>query len=310
MRTVAITGGAGFIGSNLADRLNSLGLSVVVIDNLSTGRLRHLEGSAAKVINLDILEGVDRIAPHLEGVDTVFHLAANADVRFGWDHPARDLNQNVVATAVVAEAAAKCGIEEFVFASTGSIYGEASMFPTPEDVPMPIQTSLYGASKISAESFLAAYATADKFKVTVFRFVSVLGPRYSHGHVIDFVRQLRNDSSLLTILGDGKQRKSYMHVDDCVEALVNLRSERTFDVFNLGSPSYCDVFTSASWICSQMGVDPRFIYKGGDRGWIGDNPFILLDVKKAEQHGWKTQRSIEESVRDTVDWLIRNDWIL
>lgn len=310
MRNVLITGGAGFIGSNLADQLVRIGCNVRIFDNFSTGRGEFLETSNADVRRGDLLGDVDELRSAMAGIDTVFHLAANADVRDGWNNPDRDAYQNVIATLNVANAAAGEGVIDFVFSSTGSIYGEAEIFPTPENVAIPTQTSLYGASKIAAEGFLAAYAHAKKLRVTAFRFVSVLGPRYSHGHVIDFVRQLAKDPSKLHILGDGNQRKSYMHVEDCVRALIDIRSDSGFDVFNLGTPEFSTVNSSARWIASVMGLDPDITYSGGDRGWIGDNPLILLDVDKAKLAGWTTQRSIESSVKDTVKWILENDWIL
>lgn len=308
-----VTGGAGFIGSGLVHRLLADGHEVTVVDNFSTGHREHLSDTAAIVKELDL---TDESAPRhlvsaMEGAEAVYHLAANADVRFGWDHPRRDLEQNVDATLRVAEAAVSAGVRSFVFSSTGSVYGEARQVPTPEDAAFPIQTSLYGASKAAAEGFLAAYAEADRLDVTVFRFVSVLGPRYSHGHVIDFVRQLRTDPSKLRVLGDGTQRKSYMHVVDCIDAVVNLpRATKGFEVFNLGVDGYCTVNDSIGWICERLGVTPELRYSGGDRGWIGDNPLIHLDTSRAAAAGWKAQREIRESVIDTVDWLLANEWLL
>lgn len=309
-----ITGGAGFIGSGLAHRLIDHGHEVVVADNFSTGYREHLEGSSIEIVELDLaadVSGSQRLLEVMSGVDRVYHLAANADVRFGWDHPRRDLEQNVDVTLRVAEAAVAAGVRQLAFSSTGSVYGESKVVPTPEDAPFPEQTSLYGASKAAAEGFLAAYAEADRLDVTVFRFVSVLGPRYSHGHVIDFMRQLRSDPSHLRVLGDGTQRKSYMHVADCLDAVVSLPDSTTgFEVFNLGVDGYCTVNDSIGWICERMGVQPEREYTGGDRGWIGDNPMIHLDTGKANTAGWKPEHTIRDSVVDTVDWLLANEWLL
>ncbi len=310
MNRVLITGGAGFIGSNLADSLKSNGIEVRIFDNFSTGRREFVAESGIEIFEGDLRSDRDLLDKAVSGCDTVFHLAANADVRFGWDHPFLDLQQNVMATLEVADAARNAGVTDFVFSSTGSVYGEATVFPTPEDYGSPVQTSLYGASKISAEAFLAAFSTAGYFRSTVFRFVSVLGARYSHGHVIDFVKQLANDPSKLRILGDGTQTKSYMHVNDCIDAVTAVRSQSDFDVFNLGVPDTCQVIDSAHWIVSQMGVAPKLEFTGGSKGWVGDNPFILLDVEKAKQMGWTAKRSIESSVRDTVQWILSNPWIL
>jgi UDP-glucose 4-epimerase len=283
------------------------GYEIVVVDNLSTGFRRNVP-SGCRLVNADLLK--TDLDHHLSGAGIVYHLAANADVRFGWQHPTRDLEQNLIATVNVAESARRVGVERLVFSSTGSVYGESAVVPTPEDAPFPVQTSLYGASKAAAEGFLAAYAMADYLDVTVFRFVSVLGPRYSHGHVIDFVRQLLDHPDRLAVLGDGSQRKSYMHVDDCVEALLTLPNQPGFDVVNLGIDGICTVRDSIGWICDAMGADPELHYTGGDRGWVGDNPLIHLDTSRARGRGWKPQRSIEESVRSTVAWILDNPWVL
>ena len=198
-----------------------------------------------------------------------------------------------------------------LFSSTGSVYGECAVIPTPEDAPFPLQTSLYGASKAAAEGFIAAYAAAGHLSATVFRFVSVLGPRYSHGHVIDFVRQLVSDPDRLRILGDGSQRKSYLHVQDCVDAIARcLAREPRYEVFNLGVDDYCTVNESATWICERLGVDPTLDYTGGDRGWIGDNPFIYLDTARSAAKGWEPRHGIRDAVEETVDYLLKHPWIM
>jgi UDP-glucose 4-epimerase len=305
---VVVTGGAGFIGSNLVDALLDDGHDVVVLDNFSTGAADNLrraaENARCQVVEGDLLDTA-LVSDTFRGSEAVFHLAANADVRFGWDAPRRDLEQNVVATINVLEAARGAEVRRVLFSSTGSVYGEAQVLPTPEDAPFAQQTSLYGASKLAAEGYFGAYAEAGFLSVTVFRFVSVLGPRYSHGHVIDFVRQLARDPTQLHILGDGAQRKSYLDVDDCVAAIkLCLPREPRFEVFNLGVDSYCTTRESAEWICQRMGVEPAFRFGGGDRGWIGDNPFIFLDTARIRSLGWSHRRSIREAVERTVDDLL------
>ena len=236
----------------------------------------------------DLFHDAARLPDLFGGARAVVHLAANADVRFGWESPRRDLEQNVIVTHNVLEGMRLAGVPRLLFSSTGSVYGECAVVPTPEDAPFPVQTSLYGASKAAAEGYVAAYAEAGLLQGTVFRFVSVLGPRYSHGHVIDFVRQLRADPSRLRILGDGRQRKSYMHVSDCVAAVVGqIEATSPFEVFNLGVDGYCTVSDSAGWIAERLGLDPKLEYTGGDRGWIGDNPFIYLATGKARAAGWE-----------------------
>src|SRR5215468_6856498 len=216
-----VTGGAGFIGSSLVDRLLADGHQVVAYDNFSTGQREFLSLAVGNprftLIEADLLD-TRTLGASLRDVDVVFHLAANADVRFGTEHPRRDLEQNTIATFNVLEAMRANGIKTIAFASTGSIYGEATVIPTPEDAPFPVQTSLYGASKLAGEGLIAAYAEGFGMRGYIFRFVSILGQRYTHGHVFDFVRQLREDPSTLEILGDGLQRKSYLHVNDCVDA--------------------------------------------------------------------------------------------
>ena len=215
-----VTGGAGFIGSSLTDRLLENGHQVIVYDNFSTGAREFLSdayaNSAFKLIEGDLLD-IPGLADAMRGVDIVFHLAANADVRFGTSHPEKDLQQNTIATFNVLEAMRANGIGRIVFSSTGSVYGEAKIVPTPEDAPFPIQTSLYAASKLAGEGLLEAYCEGFGLQAWIFRFVSVLGPRYTHGHVFDFYRMLRANPDQLHVLGDGKQQKSYMAVSDCID---------------------------------------------------------------------------------------------
>ena len=308
-----ITGGAGYIGSTLADALQARGDEVHIIDNFSTGREEFLADFAGTIHRLDLTDEGAPFESIFEGAHTVYHLAANADVRFGWNDTRRDLKQNVIATLRVAEAAAAAGVVDVVFSSTGSVYGEATQIPTPEDTAFPDQTSLYGASKAAAEAYLSAFATNGSFRVTVLRFVSVLGPRYTHGHVIDFIRQLTEHPDHLTVLGNGTQRKSYMHIDDCIQGVIGLRASdegSRFGVFNLGVPDACTVKDSVGWITERMGLSPTITFGEDDRGWVGDNPFILLDVEKARGNGWQAEHGIRESVQTTVDWILDNQWVL
>jgi UDP-glucose 4-epimerase len=304
-----VTGGAGFIGSNLVRALLDRGDEVVAVDNLATGRREHLEDvlddDRASLVVSDIVTQVDELPALFEGADAVVHLAANADVRFGLQQPRSDLEQNVIGTHNVLEAVRRTGVTQLVFSSTGSIYGESDVIPTPENAPFPVQTSLYGASKLAGEGFIAAYAEGFGVNATVYRFVSILGCAYSHGHVRDFVDQLLAHPDHLHILGDGKQRKSYLEVTDCIAAIVGrLGRAKGFEVFNLGAPDYCTVDESAGWICERMGVNPRRTYAGGQRGWVGDNPFIFLDTTRIEETGWHPRFTIREAVERTVDHLM------
>jgi UDP-glucose 4-epimerase len=287
-----VTGAAGFIGSNLVDRLLAAGHTVTGYDNLSTGREVFLSGAlrspAFRLRRGDVLDTA-ALAESMRGCDTVFHLAANADVRRGLEHPRKDLEQNTIATSSVLEAMRLAGVSRIAFSSTGSVYGEASVIPTPEDAPFPVQTSLYGASKLAAEGLIAAYAEGFGFQACIFRFVSILGERYTHGHVIDFYRQLLEHPRELHVLGDGAQRKSYLYVQDCIDAifLALERASGRINIFNLGTDEYCRVTDSVRWICEHLALDPAIRYGGGDRGWVGDNPFIFLDCARIRALGWR-----------------------
>ena len=319
MTRIFITGAAGFIGSNLADRLLAEGKQVVGWDNFSTGQDAFIESARAHP-NYTLVRGDNLDAAALTkamaGCDTVFHLAANADVRFGLNHPERDIQQNTIATFNVLEAMRANGIKRIAFSSTGSVYGESEKIPTPEDAPFPIQTSLYAASKVACEGLIQAYCEGYGFEGTIFRFVSILGERYTHGHVFDFIKQLREHPEHLQVLGDGTQRKSYLHVGDCVSALVlavsaNLAAAAKHRVvtFNLGTSEYCNVTDSIRWICARLGVNPRIEFGGGQRGWVGDNPFIFLDTARILATGWKPKLSIQQGIERTADWLSANEWI-
>jgi len=310
-----VTGGAGFIGSNLVDRLLARGDEVVAYDNLSTGRREFLRDASANprfaLVEGDILDGAAMSAA-MRGSDFVFHLAANADVRFGTEHPQRDLEQNTIATFRVLEAMRENGIKRIAFSSTGSIYGEPTVFPTPEDAPFPVQTSLYGASKLACEGLISAYCEGFGFSGWIFRFVSILGERYTHGHVFDFYKRLRSDPAALTVLGNGKQRKSYLYVQDCIDAIFQAieRAETKATILNLGTDEYCHVNDSIGWITGALGIAPQLSYTGGERGWIGDSPFIFLDCARMRRLGWAPKLSIQQGILRTLEYLRANPWVL
>lgn len=315
MPRVFVTGSAGFIGSNLVDRLLADGHEVVGYDNFSTGQPTFvqpaLQSGRFTLVEGDVLE-LSLLSRAMTGSERVFHLAANADVRFGTQHPGKDLEQNTIATYNVLEAMRKNGISRIAFSSTGSVYGEPDVFPTPENAPFPVQTSLYAASKLSGEALISAYCEGFGFQSYIFRFVSILGERYTHGHVFDFYKQLRQDPTRLRVLGNGKQRKSYLYVQDCIDAMLCAmeRSDDKVNIFNLGVDDYCEVDDSIRWICEALDVRPTIEYTGGERGWIGDSPFIFLDTKKVRTLGWSPKLSIRDGVVKTVAFLRANEWVL
>lgn len=309
-----VTGGAGFVGSSLADELLARGHRVTAYDNFSTGRREFLNAANRHphftLVEGDILDAA-ALKTAMEGHDVVFHLSANADVRMGTDHPARDLEQNTRGTFNVLEAMRATGLKKILFSSTGSVYGESKIFPTPEEAPFPVQTSLYGASKLAGEGLIQAYCEGFGFQGWIFRFVSILGERYTHGHVFDFYRQLKKDPARLQVLGNGRQRKSYIYIRDCIGAVLHAfeKAQDRVNIFNLGTNEYCEVNDSIRWITQEMGCRPELTYSGGDRGWIGDNPFIFLDTAKITASGWRPQLTIEEAVRKTVRFLMENEWV-
>lgn len=319
MENIFVTGAAGFIGSNLVDRLLAEGKTVTGWDNFATGQKKFLEG-ALKNPRFQLVAGDNLDLPALTkamaGCDTVFHLAANADVRFGLEHPSKDLQQNTIATFNVLEAMRANGVKRIAFSSTGSVYGEAEKIPTPEDAPFPIQTSLYAASKISGEGMISSYCEGFGFEGYLFRFVSILGERYTHGHIFDFYQQLLEHPDRLKVLGDGTQRKSYLYVQDCVDAMLHVmnlemakNAKHRVQIYNLGTDEFVQVNDSIRFICAALGLKPKLEYSGGNKGWIGDNPFIFLDTKKIQSTGWKTSLTIEQGIIRTLQWLQQNRWV-
>ncbi len=315
MRRACITGGAGFIGSNLADRLLEHGVEVVLIDDLSTGRREFLAAAAARS-GVTLIEGDVLDPPTLEeaidGCDWVFHLQANADLRRGPDHPRRDLEQNTIATSNVLEAMRARGVARILFTSTGSVYGEPGTFPTPEDAPFPLQTSLYGASKVACEALVAAYATAFGFTGVICRLVSVLGERYTHGHVYDFYRALKQDPTRLRVLGDGRQEKSYVYVQDCVSAMLAACASHEADaaathVYNVGTDETLLVDASVALIAEHLSLSPEIEHAGGCRGWVGDSPLIRLDTTRLRALGWRPCLTIEQALARTLEWFDANE---
>jgi UDP-glucose 4-epimerase len=310
-----ITGGAGFIGSHIVDRLVREGLEVTVYDNFTTGReaflSQHAGNHRVKVVHADVLD-IQMLAKEMAPCDFVFHLQANADVRGGIQQTRIDLEQNTITTWNVLEAMRTNEIRRIAFASSATVYGDPDRFPTPESYA-PVQTSLYGASKLAGEAMIQAYAEYFGMTCYIFRFVSWIGERYTHGVIFDFVKKLRVDSRVLEILGDGRQRKSYLEVIDGVNGIFYAvqHAKKRKNIFNLGHDEFMSVLDLADIIVDELGLkNVQYRTTGGERGWLGDSPFVHLDTAKLKALGWRPQVSIEQGVRNTVRYLQRHPQLL
>lgn len=311
-----ITGGAGFIGRNLAKFLLMNGNKVVIYDNFSTGdpsildyKTNPLRSLHTYADNLEIIRGdiLTILSGDIENVDVVIHCAAHADVRNKERDFDVDIKQNTVGTQRVLDAASLAEVKKFVFLSTGSVYGDATM-PAKEDAPIPNQTSLYGASKMAGESFVQAYSEYTDMKMYVFRLVSVLGKYYSHGHVVDFWQSLKKNPEKLKVLGNGYQKKSYIDVSDVVSAImVGLLQENKINTFNVGNNSAITVRESIDVICRSMNVHPEIEYGMEEQGWIGDIPYIQLDSSRIRELGWMPKVGIKSSIINTIAWLEKKE---
>ena len=305
-----VTGGAGFIGSHVVDELLRRGVDVVVYDNLCTGRRDYLE-SRSTLVQGDVLD-LPKLKEAMKGCDFVFHFQANADVRGGKEKTRIDLEQNTIATWNVLDCMRIHGIKGIAFASSATIYGEPDAFPTPENYA-PLQTSLYGASKYACEAMIQAYCEYYGMSSFVYRFVSWIGERYSHGVVFDFMKKLKTDPSRLLILGDGTQRKSYLYVKDGVAGIMLgiEKSKCPKNIYNLGHDDFMNVIDLAKIILDEMGLkNVKFEFSGGVRGWLGDSPFVHLDTSRIKKLGWKPLTSIEEGIRRTVRYLQEHPEVL
>lgn len=306
---VLVVGGAGFVGSHLVDRLLERGHEVTVVDNLSSSTLEniqeHLDEGTLNFHEQDVRNKCDEL---FEGIDSVFHLAGSSDVRSGNESPRKMYENNVRATFNVLEACRKNEVREFVFASSSTVYGEADEIPTPEDHPInPI--SLYGATKAACESMIKSYANLYDLESTILRYANIFGPRTDHGVMHDFFHKLKDDSEKLEILGNGNQKKSYLYVDDCVDATLHAwrESNDTVSVFNVGSDSQLSVDEIAENIINSMGLDGvEFEYTGGKKGWEGDVPVMMLDTSKIKDLGWKREVGDLEGIERYVKWLEEN----
>jgi UDP-glucose 4-epimerase len=308
-----VTGGAGFIGSHLVDRLLKNGTTnVVLLDNLSSGTLdnlkkENLESSRFTFLKADCKEPNVATLEAIKGSDIIFHLAGNPEVRIGSKDSSVDYNENILATFRMLNAARSCGVPNFAFTSTSTVYGEAREIPTPEDYSPMVPISTYGGSKLACEAMISAFSHMYSISSTVFRFANVIGTSSRHGVIYDFVQKLRRDPTKLEILGDGTQRKSYIDVEDCVDALLFALSKREstnpFDVYNLGSKDTIDVLEIARIVSSEMGLAPELVTTGGvdgGRGWKGDVKVMQLDISKIMKLGWVPRFDSAESVRRAV----------
>jgi UDP-glucose 4-epimerase len=316
--TVLVTGGAGFIGSHLVDRLLNDGIKVHVLDNLSTGNIEHIKrwnnnnnNNNFRFFKLDLVH--DPIEYYGDRYSTIFHLAANPDVRSSSINPKEHFEQNIISTFNILEYARKHDIDTFVFTSSSTVYGEPNVIPTPEDtLLMPI--SMYGASKAAGESLICSYAHMYGIKAVIYRLANVIGVRSTHGVIYDFINKLIRNKNMLEILGNGKQRKSYIHVNDCINAmLIGLNSNDKINIFNVGSDDYIDVITIADIIINALGlsdVQLKFIDNGDGRGWKGDVKTMLLDTTRLKRLGWRAMYNSKEAVRVTVNDIIKRASII
>jgi UDP-glucose 4-epimerase len=312
MPSALVTGGAGFIGSHLVDRLVEEGWSVTVLDNFSTGRFENVE-QAFKTGRLKIILG-DAKAVNLPveeiSVEYVFHFAANPDVRES--SPSIHFQENIVATFNMLEYARRAGVRTFVFASSSTVYGDASKIPTPEDYGPLKPISLYGAAKLAAEGLVSSYCHTFGMSGVSLRLANVVGPRLAHGVVHDFISKLLENPRRLEILGDGSQRKSYVWIGDCIEAILHVlkRVEASrYDVYNVGSEDWVTVSEIADMVVESMGLKSvGKIFTGGvenGRGWVGDVKLMNLDISRIKATGWRPMYTSREAVKLSIDARLR-----
>lgn len=305
-----VTGGAGFIGSHIVDRLLDGWHDVVCIDNLSTGKHENFADNLTKknfwLVKSDLMD-IDYLAKVFRGTDTVFHFAANADIRHGLEDTRRDLESNTIVTHNVLEAMRLGGVKKIVFASSSAVYGEPGLFPTPEDYPL-IPTALYGASKLACEALISAYCHSFGFQAWAFRLAGAIGKRHAHGVIRDFVEKLRWNPKELEIISNGEQVKSFIDIGDCVDGIMfaHENAEDKMNIYNIGTAEAVKISRLASLVADELGLNGvKFRYTGGVRSWLGDAPIVLLDIGKIKGLGWSPKVGVEEAIRKTVRWLIK-----
>jgi UDP-glucose 4-epimerase len=310
-----VTGGAGFIGSHIVDRLIAEENFVTVFDNLSSGRKefveQHFDNDRFKLIEEDLLD-LEKTSKAIAGHDVVFHLAANPDARLGISNTELDLKQETVVTYNVLEAMRVNKVKRIVFASSGTIYGETPIIPLPENYGPLLPISLYGAGKLACEALISAFCNTFDMQAWIFRFANIVGKRATHGVIYDFINKLKQNPFQLEILGDGSQRKPYLHVDDCVDGMLFIyrASQDNINVFNLGCSTTTDVVTIGELVVKEMGLDNvQFKYTGGDRGWPGDVPQVRLNVRKAAKLGWKAKHTSDEAVKKAIRDILKETYL-
>jgi UDP-glucose 4-epimerase len=246
----------------------------------------------------------------MSGSDLVIHLAANADIRHGVEYPDRDFEQNLGGTQIVLRMMHQLGVKRIAFASSGAVYGGHSGFAISEDCSFPVQNSFYGASKLAAEALISAYATTFGMQAYIFRFVPMVGERYSHGHIFDFVKKLRNDPDNVEVFGTGQERKYCLYVGDAMQAVCTgvEMSELPVNIFNVGNNSSYTISEVLDWVAHDVGVEPGIHFTG--TRWIGDNPNMHLDAARMRALGWYPKVSLREGVHRTVSYLLDNPWLL
>ena len=305
-----VTGGAGFIGSHLVDTLVAQGNEVLVIDSLCAGRIetisRHIDDHKVRFVQADLLG--DDWQEHIEGADRLFHLAADPDVRQSAISPDPAMQNNIMATYRVLEAMRRYEVPELVFTSTSTVYGDATVIPTPEDYAPLLPISVYGASKLACEALISSYCYSFGMKAWIYRFANIVGERSGHGVITDFIRKLKENPNELEILGDGKQAKSYLEVHECVAAMLfALRTKGTVNIFNIGSEDWIDVKSIAEIVAEEMHLpDVKFRFTGGERGWVGDVPRMQLSLERIKGKRWKPELGSRESVRLAARDLVRS----
>ncbi|MCK4348280.1 MAG: NAD-dependent epimerase/dehydratase family protein, partial [Thermoplasmatales archaeon] len=304
------TGGAGFIGSHLVDKLIEKGHTVTVFDDLSSGKTEfinhHLEDDNFTFVEADLVDA-KTVSKEIKGHDVVFHIAANPDVRLGAQKP--DIaKKDILATYNLLDAMRKQDVKKIVFSSSSVIYGETPPFPLPENYGPLLPISVYGAAKLAAEGLISSFCHTFDMQGWMFRFANVVGVRGTHGVIVDFINKLRKNPKELEILGDGKQRKPYLYVTECIDGIMHgfTHADEEINVFNLGVDSVTEVTRIGELVVEEMGLENvTFTYTGGKRGWKGDVPHFQFDINKIKKLGWEANLSSDEAVRRAIQDLLQ-----